>query len=96
MDQRELWGPRGKDLTGEVWCMGVRKNLFRKVFLEVIKVVFESWLYHFCETDEFTHSLILSLNTPYRVAQRMKQIMYMEELRATLGNSAALEIGWPT
>lgn len=55
--------------------MGVRKNLFRKVFLELIKIgsTFESWLYHFFETG--VNSLILSylaLIPHYRVVQRMK------------------------
>ena len=54
MDHRVVWGPRGKDLTGEV-----RKNLLRKVFLELIKTGVESWLYCFCDTG------VNSLNLSY-------------------------------
>lgn len=54
---RECCGdPEEKILLGR--CVGVRKNLFRKVFLGLIKIGFEFWLYHFCATG--MNSLILS------------------------------------
>ena len=35
-----------------------KKNLLRKVFLELIKIGIESWLYYFCDTN--SNSLNLS------------------------------------
>lgn len=44
----------------------VRENLLQKVFLELIKIGFESWLYHFSGNG------VNSLNFSYLAAMSLK------------------------
>ena len=65
MDDRVVWGPREKDLTGVVhgW-------LEKTIFLELIKRGIESWLYYFCDTD------LNSLNLSYLALMSFTMLLW--------------------
>ena len=70
---RLVWGPREKVVHG--WLLKKnktkqKKNLLRKVFLELIKIGIESWLYYFCDTNSN------SLNLSYLALMSLTKLLW--------------------